>query len=77
MSGRLTCDLDVHGSLIMPCHILGLHCDLVNARVFIAMLDGLICHRQVLVDGSDPITEVHLVLGTAGVTLVGRNKDLQ
>lgn len=69
-SGRPTCDLDVHGGLVVPRHVLSLHRDLVNSWVFIAMLDGLICHRQVLVDGPKPIAEVHLVLCATGVALL-------
>lgn len=60
----------------MSRHVLSLYCDLVNTRTFIAMLDGLICHCQVLVDGPDPIAEVHLVLGAASVALSGGNKRL-
>ncbi len=41
------------------------------------MLDGLISHRQVLVDGPNPVAEVHLVLGAAGVALFGRKEDSQ
>ena len=74
---RLTCDLDVHGGLVVPCDILSLHCNLVYAWLFVAMLNGFICHRQILVDGSDSVTQVHLVLGAAGVTLFGRNKGLK
>lgn len=37
------------------------------------MLDGLIRHRQVLVDGPNPVAEVHLVLGATGVALLGRS----
>lgn len=39
------------------------------------MLDRLIRHRQVLVDGPNPVAEVHLVLGATGVALLGRNED--
>lgn len=60
----------------MSRHILSLHRDFVNAWIFVAMLDGLICHRQVLVDGPNPIAEVHLVLGAAGVTLLGKEQGL-
>lgn len=76
-SGRPTCDLDVHGSLVMPRHVLRLHRDLVNAWASIAMLDGLIRHRQVLIDGPHPVPEVHLVFGATGVALVGGNSDGQ
>lgn len=72
----LTCDLNVHGGLVVPCHVLCLHCDLVNAWFFVAMLDGFICHRQVLVNGPNPVAEVHLVLGAAGVALCKQNKDV-
>ncbi len=41
------------------------------------MLDGLICHCQILVDGPNPITEVHLVLGATGVALLGKNKMME
>lgn len=61
----------------MPCYVLCLHCDLVDSWVFIAMLDGFICHSQVLINGSNPITKVHLVPGTGGVTLVRRKDDTQ
>lgn len=57
----------------MPRHVLGLHCDLVNTWIFEAMLDGLIRHRQVLVNGPHPVAEVYLVLSAAGVTLPGGN----
>lgn len=69
LCGRPTCDLDEHGGLIVARHVLCLHCDLVNARTFIAMLDGLICHCQILVDGPKPVSKVHLVLGATGVAL--------
>lgn len=67
----LTCDLDVHRGFVVPRHILSHHCDLVDSWMFVAMLDGLIGHCQVLVDRSDPVTKVHLVLGAAGVALLG------
>ena len=57
----------------MSRHVLGLHRDLVNTWIFKAMLDGLIRHCQVLVNGPHPIAEVYLVLSAAGVTLPGAN----
>lgn len=59
----------------MPRHVLRLHLHLVNAWVFVAMLDGLVRHRQVLVDGPHPVAEVHLILGAAGVALMGSNSE--
>lgn len=53
----------------MSGHVLRLHLHLVNARVLVAMLDGLVRHRQVLVDGPKAVPQVHLVLGAAGVAL--------
>lgn len=77
MTGRPTCDLDVHGGLILPCHVLCLYSDLVNAWIFVTMLDGLVCHCQILVDGPNPVAEVHLVPSATGVTLVRTNEDFQ
>lgn len=71
---RRTCDLDVHGGLVVPCNVFGLHCNLVNPRVLVAVLDGLVSHRQVLVNGSDSVTQVYLVLGAACVALLGSTK---
>lgn len=77
MTESPTCDLDIHGGLVMPCNVLCLHCNLINARFFIAVLDGLISHCQILVNGTNTITQVHLVLGATAVTLLGRNKVLK
>lgn len=41
----LTCDLDVHGGLVMSCHVLRLHLHPVHARALVTMLDGLVCNR--------------------------------
>lgn len=73
----LTCDLDVHAGLVVPCHVLGLHCDLVNTWIFVAMLNGLICHCQVLVDSPNSVAEVHLILGATCVALLGTDKNFQ
>lgn len=70
-----TCDLDVHGGPVVSRHVLCLHGDFVNPRLFVAMLDGFICHRQVLVNGPKAVAEVHLVLGAAGVSLRRRRRE--
>lgn len=75
--GNPTCDLDVHGSLIVSSHILSLHFDLVNAWIFITVLDGFISHSQVLVNCPYPITKIHLILGAAGVTLLKKDNVQQ
>lgn len=49
--------------------VLRFHRDSVHARAFVAVLDGLVRHRQILVNGSDPVAQIHLVLGAAGVAL--------
>lgn len=69
---RPTCDLDVNSGLVMSCDVFCLHRNLVDPRLFIAVLDWLIRHSQVLVNSSNPITEVHLILGAARVALLRR-----
>lgn len=57
--------------------VLRLHGDFVHARGFVAVLDGLVRHRQVLVDGPDAVAQIHLVLGAAGVALTAEGRGLK
>lgn len=70
----LTCDLDVEGGMVMASIVLCPHGDPVDTQALVAVLDGLICNRQVLVDGPHAVPQVHLVLGAACVTLGKNNK---
>ena len=75
LSGGLTYDLDVHGGAGVAGHVLGLHGHPVDAGGLVAVLDGLVRHRQVLVDGPHAVAQVHLVARAAGVALTPRTGD--
>lgn len=60
----------------MSRNVLRLHRHLVNAGLFVAMLDGLVGHRQVLVNGSNAVAEVYLIPGTARVALLATKRPV-
>lgn len=70
----LTCDLDIQGGLGVAGGILRLHHHPVNSRLLVAVLDRLVGHGHVLVDGPDPVAQLHLVPGGAAVPLRGRGQ---
>lgn len=53
----------------MPSCVFGLHGDPVNTGLCVPVLDGLICHSQVAVDGPNTVAQIHLVFGIRGVPL--------
>lgn len=71
MTSPLTCDLYVEGGVVVAGVVLGPDGDAVHPQRIVAVLDGLVRYRQVLVDGPHSVPQVHLVLGAAGVTLGG------
>lgn len=73
----LTCDLDVEGGVVVAGVVLGPHGDAVDPQALVAVLDGLVRHGQVLVDGPHPVPQVHLVFSVAGVALWKKDKVIK